>query len=322
MKVLTFDIGGANTKRLVADFDTGEIKSEIFYFPFWKKKDRFLEFLPGLYEDSDRVGITMTAELSDVFASREEGVRYIVGVCEEVFESPFFLSLGKRIIKAGDIKDHLDLGAANWLASIYYLEKEFSEGILVDCGSTTTDIIPFKSGVKYKKTDLERLKAGQLVYTGMLRTPVNAIVNAVPLNGEMVSASSEYFAITADVYNVLGIIDTASYSCETPDGRGKGRSESMQRISRLLCADFEEVGEKAILDICEYVRERQVEQIASALKRHGRGDAYVCGVGKMLAEEACVKAGLNATDLSTITPAHDNLPGLGLAHMLIDGQPF
>ena len=98
MKVLTFDIGGANTKRLAADFDTGEVKSEIHYFPFWRKKEEFLAFLQGLEEDSDRVGITMTAELSDVFASREEGVQYIVDACEDVFESPFFLSLEKKII--------------------------------------------------------------------------------------------------------------------------------------------------------------------------------------------------------------------------------
>lgn len=319
MKVLTFDIGGVNTKRLAADFDAGEVKSEIHYFPFWQKKEEFPAFLRGLKEDSDRVGITLTAELSDVFASREEGVQYLVRVCEDVFDSPMYLSLDRTLLKASDIKSPLDLAAANWIASIYYLEKEFSEGILVDCGSTTTDIIPFCSGEKYKRTDLERLKSGQLVYTGILRTPVNAIVDAVPLDGEMVYISSEYFAITADIYNVLGMLDTDSYSCETPDGKGKGRPESMQRISRLLCADFEEIGEKALVGICEYVREKQVERIAAALKRHDQKDAYICGAGKILAKEACLKAGLEAVDLSTTTPAHDNLPCFGLAHMLLDG---
>ncbi len=320
MKVLTFDIGGANTKRLTLDSDTGEIKSEIHYFPFWQKKEEFPAFLQGLRGDSDRVGITMTAELSDAFASKEEGVRYIMEVCEEVFEGPLYLSLGGALIKAGDIKNSLDLAAANWIASIHYLEKEFSEGLLVDCGSTTTDVIPFGRSGKYGRTDLERLKSGQLVYTGILRTPVNAVVDAVPLDGEMVSISSEYFAITADIHNVLGVIDTDSYSCETPDGKGKGRTESMRRISRLLCADFEEIGEKAIVDICEYVHEKQVGRIAAALKRQGQKNAYICGAGKILAEKACTRAGFEVTDLSAVTPAHDNLPGLGLAHMLVDGQ--
>lgn len=317
MKALTFDIGGANIKRLALNFDKGEFKSDIHYFPFWQKKEEFSAFLQNLSEDSDRVGITMTAELSDVFLRKEEGVRHIIRVCEELFDAPVYLSLDGALLKAGDVKYPLDLAAANWIASIYYLEKTFSEGILIDCGSTTTDIIPFRSGEPlYRRTDLERLRSGQLVYTGILRTPVNTIVDSVPFDGEMVGISSEYFAITADVYNVLGVIDTDGYSCKTPDGKGKGRLESMYRISRLLCADFEEVGERAVLHICEYIRERQVEKIAMALERCGQKDAYICGTGKILAEEACTRAGIRAIDISLITPAHDNLPCLGLAHML------
>lgn len=315
MKVLAFDIGGANTKRLAFDFDTGETVSEIFYFPFWQKKDEFTEFLSGLSEDADRVGITMTAELSDAFSTKEEGVQHIVDVCEEVFESPSYLTLERALIKADEIKNPLELAAANWLAGTYYLEREFSEGLLIDCGSTTTDIIPFGKGTNYKKTDLERLGSGQLLYMGILRTPVNTITDSVPLEGEMVPISSEYFAITADVYNILGTIDEANYSCDTPDGKDKSRSESMQRIARLLCADIDEIGEEAIVEICDYIRDKQVESISAAIEKHEGGNAYICGAGIALAREAGERAGLEVTDLSTITPAHDNLPCLGLAHM-------
>ncbi len=318
MKVLTFDIGGANTKRLAFDSDTGEVKSEIHYFPFWQKKEEFESFLNYLTEDADRVGITMTAELCDVFESREEGVQYIVDTCEGVFEGPLYLSLKRKLLKADDIENPLELAAANWFGSTYYLEKEFGEGILIDCGSTTTDIIPFKKGSEYPKTDLERLTSGQLLYTGILRTPVSAIVSEVPLDGDLVPISSEYFAITADVYNVLGMLDEGAYSCDTPYGTGKSRSESMQRISRLLCADLDEVGEEAVVDICEHVHDAQVEGLSSLLKRHDMERAYICGTGIKLAEDACHRAGLDAVDLSDVTTAHDNLPCLGMAHMLID----
>lgn len=318
MKVLTFDIGGANTKRLVLDVDTCGTTSEIHYFPLWKKKGEFAAFLQGLKEDADMVGITMTAELSDVFSRREEGINYIVSICEEVFEAPVYLTLDETLLKAGDINNPLDLAAANWVASIHFLKKKFSEGILIDCGSTTTDIIPFSASQKYPRKDIDRIKSGHLVYTGMLRTPVNTIVDAVPFGGEMVHISSEYFAITADVYTILGLILPGAYSCDTPDGRGKSRSESMQRISRLLCADFEEVGNEAVMDICRYVKEKQVETIASAIKKHDKKDAYICGAGKILAEEACARAGLKAIDISTITSAHDNLPCFGLAQMIIN----
>lgn len=316
MKVLTFDIGGANTKRLVFDFDTGEVKSEIHYFPFWQKKEEFEAFLAGLNEESDRVGITMTAELSDVFTTKEEGVQYIVDITGRVFENPAYLTLERTLKKADEVKNPADLAAANHLASTYYLEREFTEGLLIDCGSTTTDIIPFGKGKKYPKTDLERLKSGQLLYMGILRTPVSAIVDAVPFDDEVVPISSEYFAITADVYNVLGAIDEADYSCDTPDGGEKGRADSMQRISRLLCADLEEIGKEAVIDLCNYVRDRQLEKIASRLEGHRDKRAYICGAGKILASEACDRTGIESIDLSGITPAHDNLPCLGLAHML------
>ncbi|MEE8401499.1 MAG: hydantoinase/oxoprolinase family protein [Candidatus Hydrothermarchaeaceae archaeon] len=302
--------------------DSGGTTSEIHNFPLWKKKGEFAAFLQGLKEDADMVGITMTAELSDVFSSREEGINYIVSVCEDVFEAPVYLTLDETLLKAGDIPNPLDIAAANWVASIHFLKKKFSEGILIDCGSTTTDIIPFSASQKYPRRDIDRIKSEQLVYTGILRTPVNTIVDAIPFGGEMVHISSEYFAITADVYTILGLIPSGAYSCDTPDGRGKSRSESMQRISRLLCADFEEVGTEAVMDICRYVKERQVEKIASAIKKHDKKDAYICGAGKILAEEACASAGLKAMDLSMITPAHDNLPCHGLAHMILGDDRF
>ncbi len=320
MKVLTFDIGGANTKRLAFDSDTKEAFSDIFYFPFWRKKDDFASFLSDLREDADRVGITMTAELSDTFASKEEGVRYIVDVCEDVFDGPLYLTIERALVPEDEIKNSLDLAATNWLASTYYLEREFKEGLLIDCGSSTTDIIPFGKGREYPRTDFERLKRGQLLYTGLLRTPVSAIASEVAIDNEMIPISSEYFAITADVYNVLGVIDEVDYSCDTPDERGKSRSESMRRISRLMCSDLEEIEEGAVLDICYSIRDRQLERIAASLEEHQGMKAYICGTGKILAGEACGRAGLDAVDLSEITPAHDNLPCLGLAQLLADEQ--
>ena len=80
--------------------------------------------------------------------------------------------------------------------------------ILIDTGSTTTDIIPIKNGQEHAtgRSDLERLKTGELVYSGTLRTNVAALVEKVPLDGTMIRVASELFAITADVQMVLGNI--------------------------------------------------------------------------------------------------------------------
>lgn len=318
MKILTLDIGGANTKKLLLNTKTRKIKSEILYFPMWKKKAKLKPFLQSIKEKADCTAITMTAELCDCFSNKAEGVKYIASACEEAFENPYYLSVDKKLLRFKEIGNPLKIAAANFAASIYFLEKKFGEGILADVGSTTADVIPFRKGeILYGRTDLERLRKNQLVYTGMLRTPVSAIVSKVPFKNQLVRVSSEYFAITADVYSILGMLE--NYSCDAPDGGGKERRDSMRRVARLLCADLDEVEKKKVTKICEYVHKKQVEQIAEALRGaaedSGIKRAYTCGTGKELAKEACKLAGVNATDLSRITKAYDNLPCLGLAEM-------
>lgn len=319
MRIAAYDIGGANTKKLLLDTKTGKIKSQILYFPMWKKKTELKSFLKSIKEKADYTAITMTAELCDCFSSKAGGVKYIASACEEVFENPYYLSVDRKLLRFKEIGNFLKIAAANFAASIYFLEKKFGEGILADVGSTTADVIPFKKGeTLYGRTDLERLQKNQLVYTGMLRTPVSAIVSRVPFRNQLVRISSEYFTITADIYNILGMLK--NYSCDAPDGGGKRRRDSMRRVARLLCADLGEVEEKEVTEICEYVHKKQVELIAEALRGaaedSGIKRAYVCGIGKELAKEACKLAGINATDLSRITKAYDNLPCLGLAEMV------
>lgn len=319
MRIAAYDIGGANTKKLTLDAKTGKVKSEILYFPVWKKKAGLKSFLKRIKENVDCTAITMTAELCDCFSSKADGVNFIISACEEVFEDPYYLSVDKKLLRFKKIENPLKIAAANFAASIYFLEKKFGAGILADVGSTTADIVPFKKGeILYGRTDLERLWKNQLIYTGMLRTPVSAVVIKVPFRNRLVRISSEHFAITADVYNILGMLK--NYSCDTPDGRGKGRKDSMRRVAKLLCADLDEVEKKGVTKICEYVHKKQVELIAEALREADRDSgikrAYICGIGKELAKEACKLARINATDLSRITEAYDNLPCLGLAEMV------
>lgn len=320
MRTLTFDIGGANVKRLLVDYSENTVKSDIYYFPIWQREKELLGFLKGKRLPCDCTGVTMTAELSDVFRDKKEGVEFVVAACERAFKKPFYLTVNGELLRAEEIKNPLSLAASNWMASLYYLEKKFGEGILLDVGSTTTDILPFGAESKRVATDLERLQRGQLVYTGYLRTPISAVVAKVPFRGRLTRIAAEYFGITADVYNVLGMLE--DYSCEAPDKRGKTPLDSMRRISRLLCADLEEVGEEQVREICNYVFQKQAESIAEALLMVLPGleepRVYICGVGMPLAAKACEIAGVASLNLASLTPAHDNLPCLGLAEMLKD----
>jgi probable H4MPT-linked C1 transfer pathway protein len=166
MKILAFDIGGAYTKKLV--HKEGKFESSLRYFPVWKRKDELESFLSEQNEACDAVLITTTAELCDVFPSKAEGARFVASSCAIAFGDPIFLTLNKGLVKRDGVKDFGELAAANWIASLYLMEKKFGEGILVDVGSTTTDILPFGENRDYLKSDFERLRASQLVYTGRI----------------------------------------------------------------------------------------------------------------------------------------------------------
>ncbi len=322
MKVLALDIGGAYTKILYFDNDK-IVENSYIYFPIWKRIKYLKGFLMNISKKFiyDYVGITFTAELSDIFKSKAEGVRYLVKVCDEVFEKPYYLTYDKILIRSNYIDNPYKLSGANFVSSVYFMEKYFGEGILIDMGSTTTDIIPFRRGeTLYARSDFERILSKQLVYIGYLRTPINTIINQIDYKNRSVRLSSEFFAIMADVFNILG--ELKNYSCETPDGKGKDIENSMRRVARLLCCDLEEISKEVILDICKSVKRNVLEIISEAIRynieRYKLFKAYLCGIGKEFLKEVCKSISVEYIDMENKTIAWNNLPCLGIIEMILD----
>ena len=65
-----------------------------------------------------------------------------------------------------------------------------SPALLIDLGTTTCDIIPIIDGKPATRgtTDPERLAAGELVYSGVERTPLFALVDAFEIGGQINTA--------------------------------------------------------------------------------------------------------------------------------------
>ena len=91
MIILGLDIGGANTKAALVHFrDSVIIKSfsYIEYFPFWEKTlaeipDMLKRIIENLIVRNnytliriDYITVTITAELSDAFQTKKEGISY------------------------------------------------------------------------------------------------------------------------------------------------------------------------------------------------------------------------------------------------------
>jgi hypothetical protein len=171
-------------------------------------------------------------------------------------------------------------GASNWHALATWAGRAAPSGpaVLIDVGSTTTDIIPLIDGLPIPegRTDLERLAASELLYTGVGRTPVCAIVQTVPLSSEedsggpvhicQIPVAAELFATALDVHLLTGDIMADAGNCETADGRPLTREAAMNRLAHMLCCDSTELSETQLVKIAEHIAEQQLQQITVAVK--------------------------------------------------------
>jgi probable H4MPT-linked C1 transfer pathway protein len=280
INILGFDIGGVNIKGAlltVSDQGTYDVKISSKYYPMWLHDlAKFPQLLESLIhelaqgERIDEIGITMTAEVSDAYYTKKDGVNHILNSFAKTLPQ-----IPKRVISTSNvfipledaIKDYLAVASANWVATALYVGKTFPHCILIDIGSTTTDIIPILEGLPdtLGKTDTERLLHGELVYTGSLRSTIPSIVHKVPLQGRLCPISFEKFALVADVHLLLNHITEAQYTCDTADGRAKTKAAGFARLARIVCADINILAESELLKIAQYIYEQQLNQIRQGL---------------------------------------------------------
>jgi hypothetical protein len=341
--VVGWDIGGANTKVAYMKTANGEIKkfeTAMEYFPFWKRDAEqlctLLSTLKGKVAGSvklDCVGVTLTAELSDAYRTKREGVNHILECANRVFTGTRILvvTVDATLKSITDAKaEPLKVAAANWAATGWLVSQYIKDCVVVDVGSTSTSIIPVTHSkvAAAGKTDLEKLMNGELVYTGSLRTNVAATVNSIPLRGSVVRVASELFAQSGDVHLVLGNIRAEDFTAETADGKGKTRVDALARLARVVCADTDMLAEQEIVQIATHVYDRQVKQIAEGLSQvYSRLQpnakktvpAVVAGLGKnFLGGKAAQKAGVSKImDLGELVPSDAAMvsPAVGVALM-------
>jgi len=268
--MIGIDVGGANLKVITAG------GAHIHYCPLWQKSP--LTELLSPYE-GESAAVVMSGELADGFANKTEGIGFIVDAVRAAIPDAVFYGTDGRFHQGAD----RSLAAANWLASADWLRERFPDGILVDIGSTTTDIIPLEPFDALKGlSDLDRLQRGMLVYTGILRAPVASLLRSVCLSGTPTLVSSELFAVSADAHLVLGHISPEEYTVPTPDGAEVSIAASLQRLSRMVCSDLEEIGEEGARSIAGEFWQEQCSLISLQIERldpRQEKDVIFAGVG-------------------------------------------
>lgn len=277
MTILGLDIGGANIKAADAN---GRTLSRPF--AIWKHPEQLaeqIESICGEFPKTTRLAVTMTAELADCFATKAEGVRSIldqVDACQRDESCVVWTTDGQFVSSAVAREQPMLVAAANWHALATWVGTHltsssgpFKKALLVDIGTTTTDIIPLIRGVPATvgRTDVTRSQSGELCYSGVKRTPLCAVAHSVPFRDGYCTMAAELFATTLDVYLLLGDIPEDEHDLETANGKPATRVAAHDRIARMLCGDRDEVSLDEAIQIARFLADVQRQRLAGALDR-------------------------------------------------------
>jgi probable H4MPT-linked C1 transfer pathway protein len=263
MHVIGLDIGGANLK---VAHSSGAVLSRPF--ELWRDPTGLHGALRSLLLElptADLLAVTMTGELCDCYESKRQGVNAILDAVEAVAAGTpirVWQTTGQFVDVAKARANALQTAAANWLALATFAGRYAPAGpaLLLDVGSTTTDIVPLQDGkpVPRGRTDRERLNEQELVYTGVRRTPLCTLYG---------DGAAELFATTLDVYLLLGRIAEDPNDGRTADGRPATKNAAEARLARMLCADLETTTPEDRRSIAHVVLMRQTHRVHSGIKR-------------------------------------------------------
>lgn len=273
-----WDIGGAHLKISVFDQNEKIIYVDQIETPIWKGLDILEEAVKTVPEEflkDANHGITMTGELADIFADRISGVQELVGLFKKILGDNIRIYAADKGWLQSDLIEgnEANIASANWHATAQFAAKKIPQGLLIDIGSTTTDIIPFSDqksssmGLSHIGfSDQERLQKDELVYTGVNRTSVATVVSKLPFAGEWQQITTELFSTMGDIYCLTGDIpENADFS--TADGKGTSLIDCSRRLARVIGLDVDDAEISAWQNVAEHIARQQMIQISDAVTR-------------------------------------------------------
>jgi (4-(4-[2-(gamma-L-glutamylamino)ethyl]phenoxymethyl)furan-2-yl)methanamine synthase len=327
MEWLALDIGGAHLKA--ADGDGLAIVQP---FALWQNHKQLCTELRALLSaagDVDHLAVTMTGELCDCFSTKKEGVEFILKTVEEAAakrHTRVYLTSGALVAPQVALRQPLLAAASNWHALGRFAGKFVKRGcgLLIDIGSTTCDIIPLVDGqpVTLGRTDPNRLVNGELIYTGVQRSPVCAVVRGITWRGKKCPVAHEVFATMWDVYLMLGDLPEEPNSQHTADGRPATKWYAHDRLARMICADRELFTDTDALAAARGIARVQLSRIATVAhhvmsRLQTPPEAVVIsGQGEFLARRVLERLGVSAPVVSLQSELGPELSRCATAHAL------
>jgi probable H4MPT-linked C1 transfer pathway protein len=333
-RVVGWDIGGAHAKACITR--RGQVLDVAQWAcPLWQGLHHLEHALAGAHArwpDLARAqhAVTMTGEMVDLFEHREDGVRRLAALLSAALSAQpqavhFYAGDAGWCAGADAGAQWPQIASANWLATAHHaaLARPQDDSILVDIGSTTTDLIALRGGrvLSAARSDAARLASGELVYHGVVRTPLCAFARRIAWRGEELNVMNEFFATAADVYRLTGELDPAHDQHPSADNAGKDPDATRRRLARMIGLDARDASAEEWLNFAHAWRAQQLAVLRGELARvrtahrlaedaplvaAGCGDFLVRALAQAASDDG-VRCLAYASDIARIAP--DAAPG-------------
>ena len=311
-----YDVGGAHLKVALAE-DGRTIAVRQVPCPLWKgleTLDAALAEVEPLTARADRHAVTMTGELCELFPDRGTGVAAILERLEVILPPGIRIWMGPRGFGTNieALADPLSVASTNFLASATLVGRKVAGALLIDMGSTTTDIIAIGGGkpAPLGLTDGERLETGELVYTGLTRTDVSVVTQRASFRGRVQRLAAGSFANMADVRRLLGTLPAGVDQHATLDGRGTSVQESTARFARCFGRDAADAAPDDWRACAGEVADRQIagvraaiQEVLSASALPASAPIVAAGIGFAEIEAQAAMLGRPSIDFGTLAAA-------------------
>ena len=337
--VIGWDVGGAHLKAARLDAQ-GHVQQVVqLPCPLWQGMERLQAALGatlGQLAPARVHAVTMTGEMVDFFPDRAAGVSHLVAaMCDRLSPADIrFYAGAAGFLSADQVAAHTtELASANWLASASCVAALRQEALFIDTGSTTVDLAPVLAGrvVARGRNDYERLVAGELLYTGVVRTPVMAFAPMVPFAGEWVPLMAEHFATAADLYRLTEQLPEEADLHPAADGAAKSVAGSARRLARMIGRDADSAAPEVWRTLAAWLTALQLHRVEDACDRlrdlHQLPEStplVAAGAGRFLAREIAAHRGWECLDFADLLPggsgsggrASDCAPAVAVAWLL------
>ncbi|PHS24069.1 MAG: H4MPT-linked C1 transfer pathway protein [Methylophaga sp.] len=269
-----WDIGGAHLKVARCDDQGNNFQIIQIPCPLWQgieSLEQAIEtILAKLDSQHDLTAITMTGELVDIFADRQSGVAEILNCVARYIKTENIKVYGAQAgwLNIEQATQQWQMVASrNWQASASIAAAHQQDGLFIDIGSTTCDIIALINGKESPRgfNDLERQTSRELLYTGAIRTPLISLCQSAPFDGELVGLAAEVFATTGDCWVLLDKLNPKSIQDSSANNKPWNAQYCASRIAHLLGTDAVQTQLQPWQQLAQWFAEQQCHLIINAI---------------------------------------------------------